>query len=83
MRWVGTVSSTFQQLHYYYMLPSDVTILISHKCPDIGEKVVVILCHNRRLFPYAQMCVRDTLFGKKWKRDAKQEGEWVLADEHG
>ena len=39
-----------------------------------------------RVFPYAQMRVRDALFSclaEKWKRDAKRRGERVLSDAHG
>ena len=45
LRWLETVSSTFQDLslmrHYNHSIPVDTNIMVSINCPIIGEQVAV------------------------------------------
>ena len=49
----------------------------NHDCVDVMKCCVVILCRSelyreaRRVFPYAQIRVRDALFGRKRKKGHK------------
>ena len=47
LRWLKTVSSTFQDVdsvigHYYHSLSVDATIMVSTNCPIIGEHADII-----------------------------------------